>query len=197
MNNNLKNWTRGPFFSSRLLFVALIIFTLIEGFEVATAENKQLVFDVALKGAQPQKDPLKENAVIVHDYKLQLDSPGWFYSFVLENNIGQSPLFSIIFLIVCCCGLLVAIQLDPSDVFKKDLSRPIFIAALCIILFYFIERYTYRSFRSTVLEITNQQYKLQHLVNWWILWIGIGLGWFGRIMKQGHQLQQKQKRQSV
>ena len=197
MNKNLKNWTRGPFFSSRLLFVALIIFTLIEGFEVATAENKQLVFNVVLKDAQPQSDPLQQNAVIVHDYKLQLDSPGWFYSFVLENNIGESPLFSIIFLIVCFCGLLVAIQLDPSDVFKKDLSRPIFIAALSIILFYFIERYTYRSFRSTVLEITNQQYKLQHLVNWWILWIGIGLGWFGRIMKQGYQLQQEQKRQSV
>lgn len=197
MNKNLKNWIRGPFFSSRLLFVALIIFTLIEAFEVATAENKQLVFDVALKDVQPQTDPLQQNAQIVHEYKLQLDSHGWFYSFVLENNIGQSPLFSIIFLIVCCCGLFVAIKFDPSDVFKKDLSRPIFIAALCIILFYFIERYTYRSFRSTVLEITNQQYKLQHLVNWWILWIGIGLGWFGRIMKQGHQLQQKQKRQSV
>ena len=197
MNKNLKNWTRGPFFSSRLLFVALIIFTLIEGFEVATAENKQLVFNVALKDTQPQSDPLHQNAQIVHEYKLQLDSPGWFYSFVLENNIGESPLFSIIFLIVCCCGLFVAIQFDPSDVFKKDLSRPIFIAALCIILFYFIERYTYRSFRSTVLEITNQQYKLQHLVNWWILWIGIGLGWFGRIMKQGYQLQQEQKRQSV
>ena len=197
MNKNVKNWMRGPFFSSRLLFVALIIITLIEGFEVATAEDKQLVFDVALKDAQPQTDPLQQNALIVHEYKLQLDSPGWFYSLVLENNIGESPLFSIIFLIVCCCGLLVAIQLDPSDFFKKDLSRPIFIAALSIILFYFIERYTYRSFRSTVLEITNQQYKLQHLVNWWILWIGIGLGWFGRIMQQGYQLQQEQKRQSV
>lgn len=97
------------FFSSRLLFVALIIFTLIESFEVGTAENKQLVFNVALKNAQPQSDLLQQNAQIVHEYKLRLDSPGWFYSFVLENNIGESPLFSIIFLIVCCCGLLVAI----------------------------------------------------------------------------------------
>lgn len=59
MNKNVKNWMRGPFFSSRLLFVALIIITLIEGFEVATAEDKQLVFDVALKDAQPQTDPLQ------------------------------------------------------------------------------------------------------------------------------------------
>ncbi len=192
MKFNLKNWIRGPFFSSRLFFVFLIVLTLFEAADVLTAEKKQLIFEVTPKEKEPQVDPIPQNASIVHAYKLQMDSPGWFYSFVLENNIGRSPLHSLTFLIICSCGLLVTLKLDPDDFFSNDVSRPISIAALSLFLFFFIERYTHRSFRSTVLEMTHQQYKLIHIENSWMLWSGIGLAWLGKMMRRGYQLQKDQ-----
>ncbi len=188
----IKKWGHGHFFSSRILFVFLIVFTLFEAAEVITADKKQLIFEVALKDKNPQIDKKSPNATVVHEYKFQLDSSNWFYNFVLENNIGPSPLNSLTFLIICYCGLLVTLNLNPSDFFGKDVSRPISIAALSLILFYFIERYTYRSFRSTVLETTNNEYMLVQLENSWMLWSGIGLAWIGKMMKRGYQLQKDQ-----
>jgi len=192
MKNNLKNWTRSPFFSSRLLFVALIVITLFEFLDVLTTENKQLVFEVELKDKEPYQEAMGQDARIVHAYKLLLKPQGWFYFIVIENNIGWSPLHSITFLIVWSCGLLVSLKLDPNDIFSYDLSRPIYIAALSLILYFFIERYTHRSFRSEVQEITHHQYKLVLLKNSWMMWSGIGLFWLGKMMKRGYQLQKEQ-----
>lgn len=189
---NIKNWKLGPFFSGRLLFIAFIAITIFEAIDVITTEKKQLVFEVALKESEPQSDIMSQNANIVHGYMLKIDSPGWFYSFVLENNIGWSPLHSIIFLIVWTCGFWVTLKLDPNNFFSKDLSRPIAIAGLSLILFFFIERYTHRSFRTTVQEITHNQFKLVWLENSWMLWTGIGLAWLSKIMRSGYQLQKEQ-----
>lgn len=192
MKKMLKNWTRSPFFSSRLLFVALIVITLFEFLDVLTTENKQLMFEVELKDTEPQEETIGQDARIVHAYKLLLKPQGWFYFIVLENNIGWSPLHSITFLIVWSCGLLVSLKLDPNDIFSNDLSRPISIAALSLIIFFFIERYTHRSFKSEVQEITHHQYKLSLLENSWMMWSGIGLLWLGKMMKRGYQLQKDQ-----
>jgi hypothetical protein len=192
MKKMLKNWTRSPFFSSRLLFVALIVITLFEFLDVLTTENKQLMFEVELKGKEPHQEAMGQDARIVHAYKLLLKPQGWFYFIVLENNIGWSPLHSITFLIVWSCGLLVSLRLDPNDIFSNDLSRPISVAAISLILFFFIERYTHRSFRSEVQEITHHQYKLSLLENSWMMWSGIGLLWLGKMMKRGYQLQKDQ-----
>jgi len=192
MKNNLKNWTRSPFFSSRLLFVSFMVITLFEFIDVITTENKQLMFEVALKDREPQKEKIGQDAQIVHAYKLLLKPNGWFSIIVLESNVGSSPLHSIIFLIVWSCGLLVSLKLDPNDIFSNDLSRPIYIAALSLILFFFIERYTHRSFRSVVQDITHHQYRLVLLKNSWMMWSGIGLVWLGKMMKRGYQLQKEQ-----
>lgn len=192
MKHNLKNWTRSPFFSSRLFFVLLIVIALFEFVDVITTENKQLIFEVELKNKEPQEDAIGQDAQLVHAYKLLLKPKGWFSIIVLESNIGSSPLHSIIFLIVWSCGLLVSLKLDPNDIFSHDLSRPIYIAALSLILFFFIERYTHRSFRSVVQEITHHQYRLVLLKNSWMMWSGIGLVWLGKMMKRGYQLQKDQ-----
>ena len=189
---NFKDWIRSPLLSVQLYFVALFIFTLFEAIEVITSEKKQLVFKVALKESEPQIDVMSQNASIVHGYTLSLDSPGWFYSLVLENNIGWAPVHSIILLIVWTCGLWVTLKLDPNDFFNKDLSRPIAIAALSLILFFFIERYTHRSFRAIVQQITHNQFKLVMLQNSWMIWTGIGLVWLSKIMRRGYQLQKDQ-----
>ena len=192
MKKNLKNWTRSPFFSSRLFFVVLIVIALFEFVDVITTENKQLIFEVELKNKEPQVDTIGQDAHIVHAYKLLLRPEGWFYIVVLENNIGSSPMHLITFLIVWSCGLLVSLKLDPNDIFSHDLSRPLYIAALSLILFFFIERYTHRSFRSEVQEITHHQYRLSLLEHSWMMWAGIGLMWLGKMMKRGYQLQKDQ-----
>ena len=193
MKPKLKSWLRGPFFSSRFFFIAIIIITLLETVDVLTTEDRKLIFKVALKDKDPQIDMLPNNASIVHDYQLQLDSPGWFYSLVLENNIGISPLFSILSLIICVCGLIIALKLDPKDLFKNDVSRMFFVAAISVLIYYFLERYTYRSFRSTVLEITHHEYKLRYLEHTWLLGTGIALAWLGKMMKRGYLLQREQE----
>lgn len=193
MRSELKPWLRGPFFSSRFFFIAIIIITLLETVDVLTTEDRKLIFKVALKDKDPQIDMLPNNASIVHDYQLQLDSPGWFYSLVLENNIGISPLFSILSLIICVCGLIIALKLDPNDLFKNDVSRMFFVAAISVLIYYFLERYTYRSFRSTVLEITHHEYKLRYMEHTWLLGTGIALAWLGKMMKRGYLLQREQE----
>lgn len=192
MKMRIKPWLRSPFFSTRFFLIAIIIITLLETIDVLTTEDRKLVFKVALKDKDPQTDLLQQNASIVHDYRLHLDSPGWFYSLVLENNIGISPLFSILSLIICVCGLIIVLKVDPNDLFKNDVSRIFFVAAIAVLIYYFIERYTYRSFRSTVLEITHQEYKLRQLEHTWLLGTGIALAWLGRMMKRGYQLQREQ-----
>ena len=189
---SIKNWVHHPFFLYRLLFLLLIVHTLYQAIDVLTADKKQLFFDVELKENNPQTDKISPNAIIVHEYRLQLDSPNWFYSLVLKNNIGSSPLCSLAFLIIWSCGLLVTLKLNPNDFFDKDVSRLISIAALSLILFFFIERYTYRSLRSTVLETTNNEYMLALLENSWMVWSGIGLSWLGKMMKRGYKLQKDQ-----
>ena len=82
--------------------------------------------------------------------------------------------------------------INPNDFFDKDVSRLISIAALSLILFFLIERYTYRSLRSTVLETTNNEYMLALLENSWMVWSGIGLSWLGKMMKRGYKLQKDQ-----
>jgi hypothetical protein len=192
MKKMLKNWTRSPFFSSRLFFVLLIVIALFEFFDVITTENKQLIFEVELKNKEPQEDAIGQDARIVHAYKLLLKPDGWFSIVVLENNIGSSPLHLITFLIVWLCGLIVSLKLDPNDIFSHDLSRPLFIAALSLILFFFIERYTHRSFRSVVQAVTHNQYRLILLEHSWMMWSGIGLLWLAKMMKRGYQLQKDQ-----
>ena len=189
---NSKNWKLSPLFSSQILFFLLIASTLYETFEVITTEKKQLVFEVAIRDKEAQVDMLQQNATIVHAYTLQLDSPGWFYSFVIDNNIGWSPLHCITFLIIWSCGLLLTFKLDSNNLFSNDLSLPITIASISLILFFFIERYTHRSFRSTVQEITHSQFKLVHLKNTWMIWVGIGLIWLSKMMRRGYQLQNEQ-----
>jgi hypothetical protein len=192
MKKMLKNWTRSPFFSSRLFFVLLIVIALFEFVDVITTENKQLIFEVELKNKEPQEDAIGKDARIVHAYKLLLKPEGWFNIVVLENNIGSSPLHLITFLIVWLCGLIVSLKLDPNDMFSRDLSRPLYIAALSLILYFFIERYTYRSFRSVVQAVTHNQYRLILLEHSWMMWSGIGLLWLGKMMKRGYQLQKDQ-----
>lgn len=187
-----KNWKLSPFFSSQILFFILIVATLYETFEVITTEKKQLVFEVSIRGKEAQVDLLQQNANIVHAYTLQLDSPGWFYSFVIDNNIGWSPLNCITFLIIWSCGLLLTFRLNSNNLFTNDLSLPITIASISLILFFFIQRYTHLSFRSTVLEITDNQFKLVRLKNTWMIWVGIGLIWLSRMMRRGYQLQNEQ-----
>lgn len=187
-----KNWKLSPFFSSQILFFILIVATLYETFEVITTEKKQLVFEVSIRGKEAQVDLLQQNANIVHAYTLQLDSPGWFYSFVIDNNIGWSPLHCITFLIIWSCGLLLTFRLNSNNLFTNDLSLPITIASISLILFFFIQRYTHLSFRSTVLEITDNQFKLVRLKNTWMIWVGIGLIWLSRMMRRGYQLQNEQ-----
>lgn len=193
MKTQLKPWLRGPFFSSRFFFIVIIIITLLETVDVLTTEDRKLIFKVALKDKDPQIDIFPNNASIVHNYQLHLDSPGWFYSLVLENNIGISPLFSILSLIICVCGLIIALKVDPNDLFKNDVSRIFFVAAISVLTYYFLERYTYRSFRSTVLEITHHEYKLRYLEHTWLLGTGIALAWLGKMMKRGYLLQREQE----
>jgi hypothetical protein len=193
MKIDVKSWIRRPLFSAQLYFIAFMVISLLEGIDVLTTEKRDLVFQVKLNDANPQTDRLQENASIVHDYAIHLSSPGWYYDFAVENNIGKSPLSLITSLILCICGFIVSTKVDPNHFFKNDVSKPIFIAAAMIFIFFMIERYTYHSFRTTVLDITHQVYRLKHINNSWLLWTAIGLGWLGRMMKRGYQLQKDQE----
>ena len=84
--------------------VVLIILAIFHIANVLTSKNQKLVFQLEQVSNKQQIDKIGHQIDLIHNYKLQVDSPNWFYSMIIENNLGWSPMTTFMTLILASCG---------------------------------------------------------------------------------------------
>lgn len=172
--------------------VVLIILAIFHIANVLTAKNQKLVFQLEQVSNKQQIDKIGHQTDLIHTYKLQIDSPNWFYSMILENNLGWSPMTTLMTLILASIGLLLRSEVELKKPFNKDLSKQINIAAIATILLFFLEYIAYRSISYSINLKQFQGFRIVRLENFWLCYTSLGLFWLAGIMKKGYQLQKEQ-----
>jgi len=173
----------------------VIVLTILAIFHIAdvmTSENRKLVFQLESTSGSSQIDPIGPQLGLVHRYELQLDSTNWFYNVLLENNIGMSPLTTLVTLLLTSCGILLRGEIDLKNPFNKDLSKPIFVAAIASLLLFILEYFAYRSISNSFEFNQLENYHIVRIDNFWLCFTSAGLFWLANVMKKGYDLQKEQ-----
>lgn len=172
--------------------VVLIILAIFHIADALTTENQKLVFQLEQVSDKQQINKIGHQMDLIHNYKLQVDSPHWFYSMIIENNSGWSPMTTLMTLILASCGLLLRGEVDLKKPFTKDLSKQINIAAVATLLVFFLEYIAYRSISQSINLKQFEGFHIARLHNYWLCYTSLGLFWLASIMKKGYQLQNEQ-----
>jgi len=173
----------------------VIVLTILAIFHIAdvmTSENRKLVFQLESTSGSSQIDPIGPQLGLVHRYELQVDSTNWFYNVLLENNIGMSPLTTLVTLLLTSCGILLRGEIDLKNPFNKDLSKPIFVAAIASLLLFILEYFAYRSISNSFEFNQLENYHIVRIDNFWLCFTSAGLFWLANVMKKGYDLQKEQ-----
>jgi hypothetical protein len=83
-----------------------------------TSDNRKLVFPLESTTDRSQINQISPHLGIVQQYELQVDSPNWFYNLLLENNVGMSPLTTLVTLILASLGLVLRGEIDLKNPFS-------------------------------------------------------------------------------
>jgi len=172
--------------------VVLIILAIFHIANVLTSKNQKLVFQLEQVSNKQQIDKIGHQMDLIHNYKLQVDSPNWFYSVIIENNSGWSPITTFMTLILASCGLLLRSEVDLKKPFDKDLSKQINIAAVATLLLFLLEKVAYYSISQNIELKQLEGFSIIRLQNYWLCYTSLGLFWLASIMKKGYQLQKEQ-----
>jgi len=172
--------------------VVLIILAIFHIANVLTTENQKLVFQLEQVSDKQKIDKIGQQVSLLHTYQLQVDSPNWFYSMIIENNLGWSPMTTLMTLIIASCGLLLRSEVDLKKPFDKDLSKQINIAAVATLLLFFLEYIAHYSISQSVHLKQFEGFQIARLHNYWLCYTSLGLFWLAGIMKKGYQLQNEQ-----
>jgi hypothetical protein len=172
--------------------VVLIILAIFHIANVLTSKNQKLVFQLEQVSNKQQIDKIGHQMDLIHNYKLQVDSPNWFYSMIIENNLGWSPMTTFMTLILASCGLLLRSEVDLKKPFDKDLSKQINIAAVATLLLFLLEKVAYNSISQNIELKQLEGFSIIRLQNFWLCYTSLGLFWLASIMKKGYQLQKEQ-----
>jgi hypothetical protein len=172
--------------------VVLIILAIFHIANVLTSKNQKLVFQLEQVSDKQQVDKIGQKMDLIHTYQLQVDSPNWFYSVIIENNSGWSPITTFMTLILASCGLLLRSEVDLKKPFDKDLSKQINIAAVATLLLLLLEKVAYNSISQNIELKQLEGFSIIQLQNYWLCYTSLGLFWLASIMKKGYQLQKEQ-----
>ena len=172
--------------------VVLIILAIFHIANVLTSKNQKLVFQLEQVSNKQQIDKIGYQMDLIHNYKLQVDSPNWFYSVIIENNSGWSPMTTFMTLILASCGLLFRSEVDLKKPFDKDLSKQINIAAVATLLLFLLEKVAYYSISQNIELKQLEGFSIIRLQNYWLCYTSLGLFWLASMMKKGYQLQKEQ-----
>jgi amino acid transporter len=157
-----------------------------------TSDNRKLVFQLESWSDSTQINQISPHFGLVQQYELQVDSTNWFYNLLLENNVGMSPLTTLVTLILASLGLVLRGEIDLENPFKKDLSKPIFVAAVAALLLFILEYLAYRSISQSIELKQLDRYRIVRIDNFWLCFTSLGLFWLASVMKKGYHLQKEQ-----
>jgi hypothetical protein len=160
--------------------------------DVMTSENRKLVFQLEPTTEKTQIHQIGPQLGLIRHYELQVDSPNWFYSILMENNIGLSPLTTLVTLILASLGFVLRGEVDLKNPFNKDLTKPILIAAVTSLLLFVLEYLAYRSISQSIELKQIEGYHIARIDNFWLCFTSLGLFWLASVMKKGYHLQKEQ-----
>jgi ABC-type dipeptide/oligopeptide/nickel transport system permease component len=186
------NWSR---FIAKRVYAWLVVLTVLAIFHIVnvmTSDNRKLVFQLESSTDSSQINQISTHLGIVQQYELQVDSPNWFYNLLLENNVGMSPLTTLVTLILASLGLVLRGEIDLKNPFNKDLSKPIFVAAVASLLLFILEYLAYRSISQSIELQQLGRYRIVRIDNFWLCFTSLGLFWLASVMKKGYHLQKEQ-----
>jgi ABC-type dipeptide/oligopeptide/nickel transport system permease component len=186
------NWSR---FIAKRVYAWLVVLTVLAIFHIVnvmTSDNRKLVFQLESTTDSSQINQISTHLGIVQQYELQVDSPNWFYNLLLENNVGMSPLTTLVTLILASLGLVLRGEIDLKNPFNKDLSKPIFVAAIAALLLFILEYLAYRSISQSIELQQLGRYRIVRIDNFWLCFTSLGLFWLASVMKKGYYLQKEQ-----
>jgi len=113
-------------------------------------------------------------------------------SLLIENNIGLSPLTTLITLILASLGFVLRGAIDLKNPFSKDFSMPIIIAAVATLLLFILEYLAYRSISQSIELKQLEGFHIVRIDNFWLCFTSLGLFWLASVMKKGYHLQNEQ-----
>jgi hypothetical protein len=186
------NWTK--FLAKRIYswLIVLTVLAVLHIVDVMTSENRKLVFQLEPTTDQTEIHQISPQLGLIRHYELQVDSPNWFYSILMENNIGLSPLTTLVTLILASLGFVLRGEVDLKNPFNKDLTKPIIIAAVTSLLLFVLEYLAYRSISQSIELKQIEGYHIARIDNFWLCFTSLGLFWLASVMKKGYHLQKEQ-----
>lgn len=186
------NWTK--FLAKRIYswLTVLTVLAVLHIVDVMTAENRKLVFQLEPTTDKTQIHQISPRLGLIRHYELQVDSPNWFYSILIENNIGLSPLTTLVTLILASLGFVLRVEVDLKNPFNKDLTKPILIAAVTSLILFILEYLAYRSISQSIELKQIEGYHIARIDNFWLCFTSLGLFWLASVMKKGYHLQKEQ-----
>lgn len=186
------NWTK---FLAKRVYAWLIVLTVLAVLhivDVTTSENRKLVFQLEPISDKMHIDQIGPQLGLVRCYELQVESPNWYYSILIENNIGLSPLTTLVTLILATLGFVLRGEVDLKHPFSKDLTKPIIIAAVASLLLFILEYLAYRKLSQSIDLKHIKGYQIARIDNFWLCFTSVGLFWLAGVMKKGYYLQNEQ-----
>lgn len=186
------NWTK--FLAKRIYswLIVLTVLAVLHIVDVMTSENRKLVFQLEPTTDKTPIHQISPQLGLIRHYELQVDSPNWFYSILMENNIGLSPLTTLVTLILASLGFVLRGEVDLKNPFNKDLTKPILIAAVTSLLLFVLEYLAYRSISQSIELKQIEGYHIARIDNFWLCFTSLGLFWLASVMKKGYHLQKEQ-----
>lgn len=156
-----------------------------------TSDSRKLVFQLESTTGNSQLKTIGPHINLVNQYELQVESSNGFYNLLLENNVGMSPLTTLVTLILASLGIILRSEIDLKNPFNKDLSKPILVAAAASLLLFILEYVAYRSLTNS-LELDHlERLHIVRIDNFWLCFTSLGLFWLASVMKKGYQLQKE------
>lgn len=193
----LARYTKRPvhtFASLRLFFFALMIISVAELVEGLFEQQKQIVVNLIAYDADKNIEIINNQAKIVSEKKLVIDSPNLLYYLISSKNNNPSPLLLIVLIISFYCGLRLVWDIEIKNIFGKDHSK-LFNIPLFLLLFYLLT--------ESIVDLQFHHYLREHNLipinfytdrpkMWPFIFSMMAIAWIGQIFKKGYQLQQEQ-----
>ena len=186
------NWSR---FIVKRVYSWLVVLTVLAIFHIAnvmTSDNRKLILQLEPTSEKILIDQIGPKLGLMRHYELQIDSSSWFYSLLIENNIGLSPLTTLVTLILASLGFVLRGAIDLKNPFSKDFSKPIIIAAVASLLLFILEYLAYRNLSQSIELKQLEGFHIVRIDNFWLCFTSLGLFWLASVMKKGYHLQNEQ-----
>jgi len=186
------NWSR---FIVKRVYSWLAVLTVLAIFHIAnvmTSDNRKLILQLEPTSEKILIDQIGPKLGLMRHYELQIDSSSWFYSLLIENNIGLSPLTTLVTLILASLGFVLRGAIDLKNPFSKDFSKPIIIAAVATLLLFILEYLAYRNLSQSIELKQLEGFHIVRIDNFWLCFTSLGLFWLASVMKKGYHLQNEQ-----